>query len=57
MRIVYLNPVGKLGGAEALLLDLLASMKETRPKWALDLILPEYGIVADRASAMGFEFM
>lgn len=53
MRIVYLNPVGKLGGAEALLLDLLASMKETRPKWTLDLILPEYGIVADRASAMG----
>jgi glycosyltransferase involved in cell wall biosynthesis len=53
MRIVYLNPVGSLGGAEALLLDLLASMRETRPDWTLDLILPEGGIVADRAAAMG----
>lgn len=53
MRIVYLNPLGKVGGAEALLLDLLASMRETRPEWVLDLILPEQGIVADRASAMG----
>jgi glycosyltransferase involved in cell wall biosynthesis len=53
LRIVYLNPVGKLGGAEALLLDLLASMKQLRPDWALELILPEHGLVADRASALG----
>jgi glycosyltransferase involved in cell wall biosynthesis len=53
VRIVYLNPLGKLGGAEALLLDLLASMKESRPDWALDLILPDGGIVADRAAAIG----
>ena len=53
MRILYLNPVGKLGGAEALLLDLLASMKETKPEWTLDLILSEDGIVAGRASALG----
>jgi glycosyltransferase involved in cell wall biosynthesis len=53
MRILYLNPVGKLGGAEALLLDLLASMREARPEWTLDLIVPEHGIIAARASAIG----
>jgi len=53
MRILYLNPVGRLGGAEALLLDLLASMREARPDWSLDVVLPEDGIVAMRAAAMG----
>src|SRR5258706_16133883 len=53
MKIVYLSPSGRLGGAEAVLLDLVASFRQARPEWTLDLILPEHGIVADRAAAMG----
>ncbi len=53
MKVVYLSPSGRLGGAEALLLDLVASIRKARPEWALDLILPEDGIVAERAAAMG----
>jgi glycosyltransferase involved in cell wall biosynthesis len=53
MRIVYLNPIGRLGGAETLLLDLLASVREARPDWRLNLIIPEEGLLAERASALG----
>jgi glycosyltransferase involved in cell wall biosynthesis len=53
MKIVYLSPSGRLGGAEALLLDLVASIRKARPGWDLDLILPEDGIVAHRAAALG----
>lgn len=53
MKIVYLNPIGRLGGAESLLLDLLASLRAARSEWRLELIVPEPGILASRASALG----
>ena len=31
MRVVYLNPVGEVGGAELSLLDLMASVAEAIP--------------------------
>jgi hypothetical protein len=49
MKIVYLNPAGQTGGAEAVLLEVLASLKQTHPSWDLTLILGEAGPLA-RAS-------
>lgn len=53
MKIVYLNPSGQLGGAEAVLLDVLASIRAAQPDWSLHLILGERGPVENRAAALG----
>jgi hypothetical protein len=53
MRVVYLNPSGRMGGAEAALLNILASIREVEPDWKLDLILSEEGVVAAQARALG----
>lgn len=53
MRILFLSPSGKLGGAEVALLDLLASLREAEPDWKLELIISEAGAVASRARALG----
>ncbi len=55
MRIVYLDPSGKLGGAEALLLDVLAGVREAEPGWDLHLIVGESGPLVHKASALGME--
>ena len=53
MRIVYLNPSGRIGGAEAALLEILVSLREAEPEWNLDLIVSEDGSLAARARALG----
>jgi glycosyltransferase involved in cell wall biosynthesis len=53
MRIVYLNPSGQVGGAEACLLDAIAVLRKTRPRWELSVVLGEEGPLATRARALG----
>jgi len=53
VRIVYLSPSGKLGGAERSLLDVLASLRAARPDWSLRLITASDGPLAFRAAALG----
>jgi len=53
MRIAFLNPSGELGGAELCLLDMLAVLRESRPGWALHVILSDAGPLAARVTAMG----
>ena len=53
MKIVYLNPIGQLGGAERVLLDLLASLRAAEPSWTLKLIVASEGPLAERAFALG----
>jgi len=55
VRIVYLNPCGKLGGAETSLRELLASLRADVPDWKLCLILGEDGPLAAEARARGVE--
>ena len=52
MRIVYLNPCGNLGGAEASLREILASVRAAEPGWQLSLVLGEDGPLADAARAL-----
>ena len=42
-----------MGGAEAALLDLLASLREFEPEWKLELIVSADGAIATRARALG----
>jgi glycosyltransferase involved in cell wall biosynthesis len=55
LRIVYLNPSGKLGGAETSLRELLASVRAAEPAWELWLVLAEDGPLAAIARGLGVE--
>lgn len=52
MHIVYLNPRGRMGGAEAVLLETLKSISEAEPAWKLSLIVSEAGSLVDKASSL-----
>lgn len=53
MNILYLNTTGTLGGAELCLLDVMASLRRSRPGWSLTLIAGEDGPLREEAEALG----
>ena len=53
MKIVFLNSSGQLGGAENVLLDLLASLRTAEASWTLHLVVPAQGALAERARQLG----
>ena len=53
MRVVYLNPVGEVGGAELSLLDLMASVAEAIPGVERHLIVAGDGPLIAKAEALG----
>lgn len=53
MKVVYLNPSGQLGGAERMLLDMLASLRALEPEWPLHLVASEAGPLVQKAEALG----
>lgn len=53
MKVVYLNPSGRLGGAETSLRELLASVRTAEPAWELWLVLGEDGPLAGIARDLG----
>jgi glycosyltransferase involved in cell wall biosynthesis len=53
MHIIFLNPSGRMGGAEAALLDLMASLRAAEPEWQLELIISAAGPLAAKAEALG----
>jgi glycosyltransferase involved in cell wall biosynthesis len=53
MKILYLNPNGTVGGAEASLLHLLAGLRAAQPGWTLSLIAGSDGPLLSRAGSLG----
>ena len=53
MRILYLNPIGALGGAERSLLDVLAAIRQREPDWELILIAGADGALLHEATLLG----
>lgn len=53
MKVVYLNPSGQLGGAERMLLDMLASLRRAEPEWPLHLVASKEGLLVKKAEALG----
>jgi glycosyltransferase involved in cell wall biosynthesis len=51
--VAYLSSSGEMGGAERMLLDLLASIRNAAPTWPLHLIIPRDGSLRREASAIG----
>ncbi|MGH7214587.1 MAG: glycosyltransferase family 4 protein [Tepidisphaeraceae bacterium] len=55
MRILFLNPVGAVGGAERCLLTMLAALRRDRPGASLHLICCTDGPLIGQARALGVE--
>lgn len=53
MRVLFLNPSGHLGGAEIILLDVMASLRATVPDWDLHLISAGLGALTRCAEQLG----
>src|ERR1700722_2027871 len=53
MRIVYLNPVGCVGGAERVLLSVMASVRQTDPSAELHLVACTAGPLLRLAEDLG----
>src|SRR5947209_11308657 len=53
MKIVFINSSGQLGGAERVLLDLLASLGAAEPSWSLHLVVPSECTLAASARDLG----
>lgn len=53
MKILFLNPLSELGGAERCLLDLMASLRETRSDLSLELAVGGPGPLIDEAERLG----
>jgi glycosyltransferase involved in cell wall biosynthesis len=51
--VLFLNPVGTLGGGERSLLDFLAVLREVRPDWPLHVIAGGDGPLCEEASRLG----
>ena len=52
-KVIHLASSGDMGGAEWVVLDILAGVRDARPSWELGLIVPRAGALAERASALG----
>jgi glycosyltransferase involved in cell wall biosynthesis len=53
MRVLYLNPVGTVGGAEKSLLDILEALRKAEPEWPLGLISGGEGPLTAKAASIG----
>ncbi len=53
MTILFLNPTGRIGGAETTLLEVLAGLAEAHPSWRLALIAASEGPLVARARGLG----
>ena len=53
MRVVYLSASGRIGGAERVLLGLVASLRAAEPGWELHVVVAGAGPLADAADALG----
>src|SRR6202020_1929552 len=52
MTVLFLDPVGTLGGAERSLLDLIASLRDAQPTLAIGLIVGSDGELAREAERL-----
>ncbi len=53
MKVLFLNPIGTLGGAEQCLLDLIASLRRASPELQMEVVALEDGPLLSEASALG----
>jgi glycosyltransferase involved in cell wall biosynthesis len=55
VTLLFLNPTGQIGGAEAALLEILAGLRDQQPGWRLILVVASAGPLVARARTLGIE--
>ena len=55
MKIVFVNPVGAIGGAEKALLTILAALRTAQPDVKLHLIVGTSGLLVETAQNLGVQ--
>ncbi len=55
MRVLYLSPTAALGGAERVLLDLLANVRQVHPAWQVSLLVANDGPLVAGARELGVD--
>ena len=55
MKIVFVNPVGVIGGAERVLLTIIAALLNTKPNIQLFLIVGTDGPLIEEAEKLGVQ--
>jgi len=55
VKVLYLSQAGAIGGAERVLLDLIATVHKQQPSWQGLLIVPGSGGLIDEAQGLGIE--
>jgi glycosyltransferase involved in cell wall biosynthesis len=53
MRILFLSPIGQIGGAERVLLDLIAGIRAAEPAHEIHVLIMDDGPLADAARCLG----
>src|SRR4051794_15078167 len=53
MHIVFLNPIGQLGGAETSLIELVAGLRRYQSDWRLSAIIGAVGPLGSRLRDLG----
>ena len=53
MRILFLSPIGQIGGAERVLLDLIAGIRVAEPAHELHVLMMDDGPLAEAARSLG----
>lgn len=57
MRLLFLSPTGRFGGAEAALVELLTGLRDIHPEWQLNVVAASEGVLVDRVRALGLAVM
>jgi glycosyltransferase involved in cell wall biosynthesis len=52
LKVLYLNPAGNVGGAERVLIDMLASLRMAHPDWQLEVIAAAPGALTEEVGAL-----
>lgn len=55
MRLLYLNPLAQMGGAERALLEILEIVRRAEPSWPIGLLLGQDGPLASDAARLGVD--
>lgn len=55
MRIAFISVSDQMGGSEAMLLQIASELRRSRPAWALQLILPGSGPLAEASRQIGMD--
>ena len=53
MRILFLSTIGRIGGAEASLIDIVSVLRTNRPDWSLSAIVGSSGPLVQRLLSAG----